>query len=672
METGERPTRSAGAPSLEIRVLGPLKVLRNGVEIALPSSRKVRALLAYFALAPGATGRSDLCEMLWDVPNDPRGELRWCLSKIRAAVDDPGRQRLKARRDTVALDLSDCAVDAAMVARATERDHRTHTLDELRHLVSLYNGEVLDGLEVDRSPVFNAWLAAQRRRYRSCHAALLEALARNAAGDEAFQAIEALVRIAPFDVEAHTMLLAALASQRRFRDGDRHVEATANLFEADGLDAAPVREAWRLAKARTESPRTANVPAAVIDPSGAEPPTARTARRASIAIMPFTESGGPPAEAGGLASALVHDVITRLAKLRSLFVIAQGTVFALHERGIGFQDSGRMLGVDYVVGGGLLRRGGRVVVQVELTETRTARVIWAESFEAPARDALVVLDGIGNRIVSSVVAEIEAVERNRAVLKTPNSLDAWEAYHRGLWHMYRFTKPDNDQARHLFEQAVRLDPTFSRAHSGLSFTYWQDGFQGWSPERHKMLDLAHAAASESLLTDDGDPAAHWAMGRALWLRGRHDEAVSELEQAVDLSPNFALAHYNLAFVHATTGDPGAAVAFSDQSRDLSPYDPMLFGMLGARAMALARLGRFDEAADWGLKAAARPNSHPHIRGIAAYSLALADRMEEARAQLKAMRAAVPGYSFAEFQAAFRFDAKGMTVFQRGARKLGVD
>ena len=124
------------------------------------------------------------------------------------------------------------------------------------------------------------------------------------------------------------------------------------------------------------------------------------------------------------------------------------------------------------------------------------------------------------------------------------------------------------------------------------------------------------------MADDRDPAAHWAMGRALWLRGRHDQSVVELERAIDLSPNFALGHYTLAFVHSQTGDPKAAIASSDHSRRLSPFDPLLFGMLGARAMALVRLGRFEEAADWAVKAAARPNAHPHILAIAAFSLAL--------------------------------------------------
>ena len=101
------------------------------------------------------------------------------------------------------------------------------------------------------------------------------------------------------------------------------------------------------------------------------------------------------------------------------------------------------------------------------------------------------------------------------------------------------------------------------------------------------------------------------MGRALWLRGRRVESLTELETAVDLSPNFALGHYMLAFVNATSGDR-AAIGSSDHSRHLSPFDPMLFGMLGTRAMAHLRLGQFDEAADWAVKAAARPNAHAHI------------------------------------------------------------
>ncbi len=108
-------------------------------------------------------------------------------------------------------------------------------------------------------------------------------------------------------------------------------------------------------------------------------------------------------------------------------------------------------------------------------------------------------------------------QRNRAVLRPPHSLDAWQAYHRGLWHMYRFTQPENEAARRFFEMAVRLDPTFARAHAGLSFTHWQSAFQHWG-DRKRHMNYAMEAAGRGLIVDEHDPAAHWAMGRALWLR----------------------------------------------------------------------------------------------------------------------------------------------------------
>src|SRR5437660_11686101 len=77
-----------GGASVEIQMLGSLQLVRRGRPVALPPSRKVRALLAYLALAPKPVARGPLCELLWDVPNDPRGELRWCLTKSGALLDD--------------------------------------------------------------------------------------------------------------------------------------------------------------------------------------------------------------------------------------------------------------------------------------------------------------------------------------------------------------------------------------------------------------------------------------------------------------------------------------------------------------------------------------------------------------------------------------------------------
>ena len=670
----DRPGCPERAPSLQLQMLGPLTIRREGVPVALPASRKARALLAYLSLASQPVTRSQLCELLWDVPNDPRGELRWCLTKIRSLVDAPGRRRVEARGEAIGLDLGDCSVDSIEIARATREGLETLSPERLRALAALFNGEFLEGLAIDRSPAFNGWLIAQRRRFRACHAAVLEPLIKSTSDDEAFGYLEKWLELAPFDQRVHEILLNALARRGRMREGGEHLAATARRFEAEGLDCAWLRGLWQTARAQAgAAPRVGALgPALAAAPTGGRADIVMTAsRRASIAVMPFIDRDAAARLRGGSADGLAHDVITRLAKLRTLFVIAQGTVFALHERQIGPQEAGRMLNVDYIVSGALHRQGQRLTVTVELAETRTARIVWAEVFNQKLDDAFLVLDEIGNRIVASVASEIETIERNRAILRPPSSLDAWEAHHRGLWHMYRFNRADNERARHFFEAAVRLDPTFARAYAGLSFTHFQNAFQAWAA-RDVETDRALEAAGQSLMADDRDPAAHWAMGRALWLRGRQDQSIVELEQAIDLSPNFALGHYTLAFVHSQGGDPRSAIRSSDYSRHLSPFDPLLFGMLGARAMALVRLGQHDEAADWALKAAVRPNAHAHILAIAAYCLALAGRLDDARAQMAMLRKRLPGYRIEDFLTAMQFAPEGAALFREGARRIGTE
>jgi DNA-binding SARP family transcriptional activator/TolB-like protein len=672
----DRAPADAATP-LRLQLLGPMAIEHDGGRaIVLPPSRKVRALIAYLAMASHAVARSHLCELLWDLPNDPRGELRWSLSKARSVLDEPARTRLLTDGDTVRLDLGGCTVDAGEVRRATQEGIAGLPIERLRALSALCAGDFLAGLEIERSAPFSAWLTGQRRHLRAAHAAILEHRVRALAPacDEAVACLEQWLQLAPFDRHAHELLLDALARRGRIREGDEHVAATARAFDAEMQDWAPIGLAWRAAKARHAGmPLSLGAGEPFIQVAAqAEPLVAapRAARRASIAVMPFADMAREGTVRGGLADGLAHDVITRLAKLRSVFVIAQGTVFALDERQVGPEEAGRRLNVDYVASGSLRRAGGHLHVSVQLTETRGARVVWADTLSAKHHDAFGVLEEIGNRIVASIAHQIEMAERNRAVLKAPNSLDAWEAHHRGLWHMYRFNRDDNELARQFFQTALQLDPTFARPYAGLSFTHFQNAFLGWG-ERAQQVELAYGAASRGLMADEHDPTVHWAMGRALWLRGRLDQSLSELDTSVELSPNFALGHYTLAFIHAQSGDAQTAIRSADHSRDLSPFDPLLFAMLATRALALIRLGRFDEAADWGAKAAVRPNAHVHVLGIAAHCLALADRTDEARAITATIQQRVPGYRVDDFLTAFRFAADGEALIRRAAKVIGL-
>ncbi|MEO8183941.1 MAG: transcriptional regulator, partial [Deltaproteobacteria bacterium] len=366
---------------------------------------------------------------------------------------------------------------------------------------------------------------------------------------------------------------------------------------------------------------------------------------------------------------LTEDIITRLAKLRVLFVIARGTVYALGERGIGAQEAGRILNVEYVASGSLRRAGERVSVVVELAETQNARIVWTDEFEGTAAQTFSVLDSIVNRIVAALADEIQSAECSRSMLQPPNSLDAWEAYHRGLWHMYRFNGPDNLDAERFFRDALKLDPTFSRAHAGLSFTHFQNAFLNLTPDPERQMQLALETAAQSLGADERDPAAHWAMGRALWLSRQQDESLRELQRSIELSPNFALGYYTLGFVQAQAGDPRTAMEATDYSRQLSPFDPLQFGMLASRALAHVRLGEYDEAAAWSVRAAGRPNAHAHILAIAAECLALAQRRDEARAFVARIRARAPAYGAEDFLRAFRFGLDTEQLFRRVARQI---
>ena len=103
-----------------VLLLGPLQVLHNGAQLSLPPSRKARALLAYLAMAPRPVTREKLCELFWDVADDPKSELRWCLSKLRPLVDGPRTTRLIADREQVWIDTNSLDIDAISVARGAQ------------------------------------------------------------------------------------------------------------------------------------------------------------------------------------------------------------------------------------------------------------------------------------------------------------------------------------------------------------------------------------------------------------------------------------------------------------------------------------------------------------------------------------------------------------------------
>jgi TolB-like protein len=658
----------------------------DGSAVALPT-RKAQALLTIMACRAGdPQPRERLMALLWSdrAETQARHSLSQTLTSIRHALGAP---ILTIERDTVLLAPGSVDADVARFQQLAASD----ALADLRAAAELYRGPFLDGFKL-RDPAFDDWLVLERARLHELAVMVMIRLAKGlvATGDReaAKPALDRALALDPLAEEAYRQHMRLDLEQGAYNCAVRHYRQCADTLkrELNTIPEPSTTAIYREAMSRLEAiPEAMPVMAermpirdkAAVSFGGfdmalpCERSPAERRRKASLAVMPFLEDAlGTPVR-GGMADGLTHDIITRLAKLRSLFVIARGTVFALHTNQIGLEEAGRMLKVDYIASGSVRRQNGRITVTAELAETKSFRIIWTEVFDQKLDDAFLVLDEIGNRIVAAIANEIESTESSNAILKPPNSLDAWEAYHRGLWHMYRFTKTDNDAAQHFFELATQLDPAFSRPYSGLSFTHFQNAFLHRTGARGHEIDRAYRTASQGLFIDEQDPAAHWAMGRAEWLRGNEDESLRELALSVDLSPNFALGHYTLSFVNCQSGDPKAAIGSSDFSRRLSPYDPMLFGMLACRALGQMRLGQFDDAAEWALKAAARPNAHLLILGITAHVLAVAGRLREARRFVAQIRRTLPQYSTDDFLAAFHFAPDAVALIRQGGKRIGL-
>lgn len=231
-----------------IRTLGTLAVSRDGRAVGLPASRKARALLAYLALTPSGTPRVRLCELLFDSVNDPRAEVRWCLSKVRGVV---GATHVRSDEDSVRFDLTDCFVDALEVQRAVRAGSSRLAPEQVRELLARFSGEFLEGLDLDGCPGFTSWLLAQRRRFHEWRVALLHRLVECSPEAELIGHVEKWLEIAPFDVRAHEHLLRALVRRGRFRDGKEHLATSIKLFRAEGLDCAPLGRMWLAATSET-------------------------------------------------------------------------------------------------------------------------------------------------------------------------------------------------------------------------------------------------------------------------------------------------------------------------------------------------------------------------------------------------------------------------------------
>lgn len=348
----------------------------------------------------------------------------------------------------------------------------------------------------------------------------------------------------------------------------------------------------------------------------------------SIAVLPFQTIGesGPYAN---IAEGLSHELITELARLRWLFVIARGSSFRFREAWLDLGEIGKVLNVRYCLTGSVECSGSKIIVTTELVDTRSGEAVWGERFSGYVDDVHAMRQEICSKILTALEVQIPLHEASRARLLSSDNLDAWSAYHLGLQHLYRFNRADNAAATAMFGRAVSLDPDFARAHAGLSFVHFQTAFMHQTDDVATEIELARSCAQRGLDIDPLDPFVNFTMGRSFWLESELEHARSWLERATTLSPNYAQGMYALAWTNTIAGGDVDGRSQIDLAMRLSPLDPLYYAMLGARGFTHIARAEYREALEWTERAARAPGAHVFMALLAAAAQKLAG--DDARA-----------------------------------------
>lgn len=316
--------------------------------------------------------------------------------------------------------------------------------------------------------------------------------------------------------------------------------------------------------------------------------------RPSIVVLPFTNLSDDPEQAF-FADGVTEDLTTALSRLRWLFVIARNSAYASREKGVDVRAIARELGVRYALEGSVRRAGQRIRITGQLIEAETGHHIWAEKYDRQLDDIFAVQDEITANIVASIEPHLLEREGDRAAARPPDSIDVWGLVVRALALVNRFGRAENEEARRLLERAIALDPAYGRAQAVLSWALWWATLYHYEPDRAAGYAASNRHAQEALRLDHNEPWARLMVGLNLSTQAQHERALAELDAALALNPNFALAHALHGWALVRAGKLDAAIAETATALRMSPLDTFAGLYTTMHGLALLAARRFDEA-----------------------------------------------------------------------------
>jgi adenylate cyclase len=322
--------------------------------------------------------------------------------------------------------------------------------------------------------------------------------------------------------------------------------------------------------------------------------TAPSHEKPSIAVLPFANMSGDP-EHEFFADGLTEDIISALARLNWLFVIARNSTFVYKNKPTDVRDVARDLGVRYVLEGSVRVAGPRIRITGQLIEAETGKHVWAERYDRVLEDLFAVQDDITERVVGAVEPHLYAEEGYRAARHQPGRIDAWGLAVRALGLINKLERRQNEEAQAMLRTAIDVEPAYARAHALLGWAKWCSAQCYWFEDQAEGYRQAGAHAQNAIALDGAEPWARLVSGLTLSTGGQHERALGELRAALRLNPSFALGHMAYGWALLRAGQFDEAIAETSQAMRLSPLDHFSGFYVAIHGLALLGAKRFTEA-----------------------------------------------------------------------------
>ena len=292
--------------------------------------------------------------------------------------------------------------------------------------------------------------------------------------------------------------------------------------------------------------------------------------RPSLAVLPFQNMCGDP-EQEYFADGIVEEITTAIARFPWLLVIARNSAFTYKGKAIDVKQVARELGVRYVLEGSVRKAGNRVRITGQLIDAATGAHLWADRFDGSLDDIFELQDQVASRVVGVIEPTLRLTESDRVSRKPTENLDAYDLYLRAVAQTYKRTEEGVAEVIRLARRALELDPAFVLAMARLANSRNMQRLRHWIPASGIEVEEGIHMARQALATDSDNPEVLRLAGHALAsLAGENATALTAIDRAIELNPNYAIAYSSRALVLTWLNRPDEAIAAAEPGDPLKP------------------------------------------------------------------------------------------------------